>query len=110
MHELYFTYSNIKQRNHLSIIVYNIQSILVLMQISILPLKVYAFSEQGAQTTTRKNGTGIPSFQITSVSFPRGLHTELLQGWWLRWFSLTDYSSQEYYPDILKVPPKIPEP
>lgn len=47
---------------------YNTQSILVLIQKFMLPLKVYAFSEQGDQTPIKMDGPGDQEYQNAFVT------------------------------------------
>lgn len=47
-------------------LMYNAQSILVLMQVCMLALKVYVFSEQRNQTPMKMNGPSDPAFKTTS--------------------------------------------
>ena len=55
-------------------------SILVLMQICMLPLKVYVFSEQEDSTPAKTGGPGDQAFQNASVAvFFRVLHPEQLK-------------------------------
>lgn len=73
-------------------LVYTKHSRLVLLQLCMLPFKVYAFSEQGDQTPIKTGGPGDP--ECLSCSLLRVLHPEQPQGCWLRWSNLMDDYSQ----------------
>ena len=72
------------------------QSMLMLIQIYMLPLKIYVFSEQGDQIPIKSGVPSDPASQSASVAISSEFCIQnSFTGCWLRWFNLTDYSSQD---------------
>lgn len=73
-------------------LVYNVQSILVLIQICMLPVKVFRTRRPDTNENGWPRGTSLS--ECLCCSFFRVLHPEWLQGHWLRWSSFTGPASQ----------------
>lgn len=81
--QMSFTYSNIKQKIIFSRLEHTRHSILMLMQIYMLPLKVSVFSDKKDQTPMQASCPGDPASQNASVVVsPKNLHPEQLQSCW----------------------------
>lgn len=66
---MYYTLLNIKQEFIFVWLVYDTQSILVLVKICMLPLKVCVSSEAGDQTSIKMAGPGDPALTMPRLQF-----------------------------------------
>ena len=102
--DVHFTSSNLKLKTLFGWLVYNTQSTLGLNCL----WKLVCFQNKGTSTNVNRYPKWSSLSESLRCSFLRVLHAGQLQGCWLRWSSLTDYSRQTSdKPYIFPIIPKL---